>query len=274
MESENIQKDPKPANSDAGNYYPKIEIPRNSNPNRLYAIPLFGLLAKFILLIPVFIEIWALMIVTSVLVMLINPFAVLFTGKYIKVAYDLATGIMRLGARTNFYINGITDKYPGFSISTTPFTWNLAYPATSNRLFAIPLLGFLIRVIIMIPFSIFAQIIGYAANLAVFFIITPLSVLIKGYYPETAHELTVDSVRLSNASMAYIFGISDKYPSFKISWNHKAIKIVLIIISILVMLSNFGSSALTSGTKTDSPFQVPSSPIISIPPAATSLPNY
>lgn len=224
------------------NYYPQIEIPRNTNPNRLYAIPLVSLVIKFILLIPVFLEACVLMIATGIIVMLVNPFSVLFTGKYLKVAYDLATGVMRLGAKSGFYLYGVTDKYPGFSISTTPFTWNLDYPQTSSRLYAIPLLGFLIRAILTIPFSIFAQIISYASSLAIFAIITPLSVLIKGYYPETTHELAVDSTRLSNASMAYMFGLSDKYPSFKISWNHKTIKIILIIIAVLVMLSNFGSS--------------------------------
>lgn len=253
------------------NYYPQIEIPRNTNPNRLYAIPLISLFIKFILLIPVFIELWALMIATGVIVMLINPFAVLFTGKYLKIAYDLTTGVMRLGARTSFYINGVTDKYPGFNISTTPFTWILDYPQTPNKLFAFPVLGFVIKVIILVPFSFFSQIISYATNLAVFAIVTPLSVLIKGYYPETTHELTVDSVRLSNASMAYIFGISDKYPSYKISWNHKTIKIVLIILAILMMIANSANNVLNPKTETNSLFPIPTPPSISTPNAPSNI---
>lgn len=245
-------------------YYPNIEVERNTNPNRLYAIPFFGLFIKFILLIPIFIEVWILMIATGIIVMLINPFSVLFTGKYMKVAYHLATGVMRLGAKMSFYLYGITDKYPGFEISSTPFTWNLAYPESSNRFYAIPLLGLLIRAVLIIPFSIFFQVINYALSLAVFFIVTPLSVLIRGYYPETTHELAVDSIRLSNASMAYIFGLSDKYPSFNISWKHKTIKIILIIIGVLMLFSNL-SSNLSSINRTNStiPFPIPT---VSTPP--------
>lgn len=268
MESENAspQNDPKPANPPVNNYYPEIKIERNIHPNRLYAIPLFSLLVKFIILIPVFIEIWALTIATGLIVMIVNPFVVLFTGKYLKIAYDLATGVMRLGAKSSFYVSGVTDKYPGFDISQTPFTWELDYPESPNKLYAIPLAGLLIRAVLIIPFSIFNQIIGYASNLAVFVIITPLMVLIKGYYPETAHELAVDSIRLSNASTAYIFGISDKYPSFNISWKHKTIKIILIIIAVILMLANFSSSLQTPQTNYTTPPPIPTIAIPQIQP--------
>lgn len=221
--------------------YPQIAIDRNLNPNRLYAIPLLGFLIKIIILIPVFLEVWLLSIVTGIIVILINPFAVLFTGKYLKLSYDLATGVMRLGIKISFYLTGVTDQYPGFSIGTTPFTWDLAYPESSSRLFAIPILGFLIRFILIIPYSIFNQVVSTGSVVAAFVIITPLSVLIKGYYPETTHEIIVDSNRLNNASMAYMYGLSDKYPSFNISWHHKTLKIILIIIGALIMLANFGS---------------------------------
>lgn len=239
------------------NYYPQIEIERNVNPNRLYAFPLLGILIKIIMVIPVFLELWVLFIAIEVLVFLINPFVVLITGKYLKTAFDLAAGVLRLRTKVGFYLYGVTDKYPGFSISATPFTWNLTYPASSNRLFAIPLLGILIRIILIIPFAIFSQIISYATVLAVFFIVTPLSVLIKGYYPETAHELAVDTNRLDNAMTVYMFGLSDKYPSFKMSWNHKTMKIILVIIGVLVLLGNL-MSGLSTPSKTKTLPNIPS----------------
>lgn len=260
-----------PTKPNRNNYYPQIEIERNTSPNRLYAIPLFGFLAKIIILIPIYIELWILIILTGIVVILINPFSILFTGKYLQMAYDLATGVMRLGIKSGFYLYGIIDKYPGFSISTTPFTWSLAYPESPNKLYAIPILGFLIRAILIIPFSIFSQIISYTASIAVFVIVTPLSVLIKGYYPETTHELAVDSVRLSHASMAYMFGLSDKYPSFKISWNHKTMKIILMVIGTLALLGNF-MSGLSSPSKTKTLPNFPSPTINQIDlPAAQSF---
>jgi hypothetical protein len=243
---------PDPVKQTSNNYYPQIEIERNINPNRLYAIPLFGFLVKIIILIPVFLELWLLFMAIEVLVFLVNPFVVLFTGKYLKIAYDLATGALRLGAKSSLYCYGVTDKYPGFDISTSPFTWNLAYPDSPDKLYAIPLLGIFIRVILIIPFVLFSQIISHAITLAAFFTFAP--VLFKGYYPETTHELAVDYVRLSNASMAYVFGISDTYPSFKISWNHKTMKILLVIFGVLMLLGNLASSlASSSDTKTFQP---------------------
>jgi hypothetical protein len=227
-------------NSAPDNYYPQISIEKNTNPNRLYAIPLFGFLTKVIILIPVFLELWLLGIAMFFIAMLINPFVVLFTGKYWKTAYDLTTGMLRLSSKVGFYFSGVTDKYPGFDISTTPFTYDLKYPESSNRLFAIPLLGGLIRLILLIPFYIVSQVFGYASGIATFFTFAP--VLFMGNYPETTHELNVDSVRLSQAMTAYMSGLSDKYPSFKVSWNHKTMKIVLLIVGTLLFLSYMSSS--------------------------------
>ncbi|MDD2823492.1 MAG: DUF4389 domain-containing protein [Candidatus Daviesbacteria bacterium] len=231
---------PQPTKQPISNYYPEIVIERNIKPNRLYAFPLFGFLFKIIILIPVFVELMFLGLALFVIVMLLNPFVVLVTGKYWKTAYDLALGVMRLGSKVSFYFYGITDKYPGFDITTTPYTYNLAYPESSNRLFAIPILGFIIRIVLLIPFSIVAQVISYASGIATFFTFAP--VLFKGYYPETTHEINIDAVRLSQASNAYVYGISDKYPNFNISWNHKTMKIVLIVLGIIIFLANLATN--------------------------------
>ena len=80
--------------------YPKINIPLIQNPNSFYAIPLFGFLAKLIVLIPVGIELVVLWVVNFFVTMIINPFIVLVTGKYWKTAYEFNLGLMRLTAKT------------------------------------------------------------------------------------------------------------------------------------------------------------------------------
>src|SRR3989344_1395908 len=65
------------------NLYPVININRNEKPNRFYAFPLIGFLTKIIILIPVFIWMAILGIVQGIL-LIINSFIVLFTGKYWK----------------------------------------------------------------------------------------------------------------------------------------------------------------------------------------------
>lgn len=217
--------------------YPHLSVDRNTKPQRLYAFPLFGFLVKIIILIPVFIELWLLSIVNFILIFLINPFIVLTTGKYWKMAFDLAYGVMRLNTKVSFFLFGVTDKYPGFDTSSTPYTLTISYPEKPNQLYAVPLIGFLIRFVLIIPYAIFSQIISYASGIAVFFSFAP--VLFSGKYPETTHEIAVDSIRVSQASSLFILGIFDKYPSFKINWDHKPMKIVLIVLGVLGFLSNF-----------------------------------
>jgi len=61
--------------------YPTFILANNQHPNRLYAFPLIGFLVKIVFLIPVLIEMFFLGIV-SFLVLVINWFVVLITGKY------------------------------------------------------------------------------------------------------------------------------------------------------------------------------------------------
>ena len=221
------------------NLWPSIKVERIQNPNRFYAFPIIGGLIKFFMLIPVAVDL--LVIGIGVFVMqIINSFVVLFTGKYWKPCYDLTIGFMRFMLKISFFWRGLTNTYPGFDMQIhDAFSLNMEMPTQPNRLFAIPILGGLIRSIAMIPFAIYAFVIysssgQSAASLAT--IIGSFFVLFTGNYPETAFELNRDGARLSQASSAYMSGLTDSYPSFWISMNHKTLKIILIIAAIIFTL--------------------------------------
>jgi len=149
--------------------YPVINIPHIQNPNRFYAIPLLGFLAKLIVLIPVGIELVVLWVVNFFVTMIINPFIVLVTGKYWKTAYEFNLGLMRLTAKTYYYVFGLTDKYPGFNFEIKDnYNLEMAYPENPNRFFAIPVLGGFVRIVLLIPYLIYSQVISYASNIGVF----------------------------------------------------------------------------------------------------------
>ncbi len=136
--------------------YPQLKISRIQNPNKMWAIPIFGILAKMIILIPVFIEVWFVAIYLFFL-LIINSFIVLFTGRYWPYCYQMALGLLRLIAKTGFFVSGLTDKYPGFDfVIQDNFSLDMAYPEQPNRLFAIPFFGVLARLILLIPFLISA----------------------------------------------------------------------------------------------------------------------
>jgi uncharacterized membrane protein len=110
---------------------------------------------------------------------------------------------------------------------------NIPYPTSPNKLYAIPILGGLIRVILLIPYLVFTIIISQAALIGVFLLAWAV-VLFKGLYPEGIFELARDCNRIGLSSAAYMAGLSDKYPSFHISMAHDKIKLILIAASIII----------------------------------------
>lgn len=213
--------------------YPKFSIDYIQNPNRLYAIPLLGLLIKLIMLLPliillIFVGIWWL-----IAIFLINPFVVLITSKYWRGAYSINLAMMRVSAKISSFIFGLTDKYPGFNFENGDSKIEVSMPENPNKLLAIPILGGLIRLIFLIPYYFFGNIISTASTIGTFLVAWAL-VLFKGKYPESIFELSRDSIRVGLSSMAYLTGLSDKYPSFYISMKHDKIKIILIVIALLL----------------------------------------
>lgn len=224
--------------------YPKLTAQRNQSPSRFYAFPIIGILFKFVALIPQSIILAFSMLIIGSLVTL-NSFHVLMKGRYWGKAYDWLAWWMKLSTKVNLYYYGVTDKYPGFSANIDDnYTLEIEYPQTSEKFFAAPLLGGVIRFIFIIPYFIYASIIANVANFAWFF--SWGMPLINKKYPETTHELVVDRLRLDFAMTMYMSGLSDKYPSFKISRNHLKIKIFLIILVLGLNILYFVSGMLNT----------------------------
>ncbi|OGH18198.1 MAG: hypothetical protein A3F31_00405 [Candidatus Levybacteria bacterium RIFCSPHIGHO2_12_FULL_38_12] len=207
--------------------YPSFSVVYIQNPNRIYAIPILGFLIKFFICIPQYIMLFFLGIALLIVVFIINPFVVLFSGKYWNTAYSLVVGVQVMSMKISLYFFGLTNTYPGFDLSTNgDFTLDIPKPETPNRLFAVPLFGGFARLILLIPFYFYMTIIEYVTFIGVAG--SSFVVLFSGKYPESMYELIRDWHRLNLASSLYFVGIYDSYPSFWISMNHKNIKIALI----------------------------------------------
>lgn len=221
--------------------YPGLIFPNNTHPNKLFAFPVIGILIKGVMLIPAWIVLCAVGIVYSILWM-ITPFVILFTGKYWDTAYKFTLGYLTYTAKIVLFTTGVSDKYPGFSLNPDGMLQiNLPKPATSNRLLGFPILGFLIRFIITIPYSIYQTVLTYALYFSI--VASWFAVWIKGTYPESLYEFTKDQLRVSLAYSSYLAYLSDTYPSFKISMNHKNIKIILLILGIILTLIDINNQA-------------------------------
>lgn len=220
--------------------YPDLKIPYPQNPNRMWAFPIFGGLTKALILLPVFIWIMVLAMY-DFFIILINALMVLFSGKYWGYCYNLNLGIMRLITKTILFFAGLTDRYPNFDFQTPDFTLNIPMPQASNRLFAIPVLGLMARIILLIPFGIFTAVIGNASRIGI--VISSIPVFFSGKYPKTTYELTVDATRLSLAQASYFLGIKDNYPSFKVNFDkNNKFKIALIIIGVILTLIQYSGN--------------------------------
>lgn len=221
------------------NLYPELVIKNNDNPNRLLAFPFLGILIKTILLIPVLIE--AIFLAFGYLFFAIClPFAILFTGKYWDSAYNFLLGYFKFKTKVSLYYYGLTDKYPGFGLDDGGiFTLSVEKPQNPSRLLAFPLLGFLIRSILLIPFGLFAAVLSYGAMVAVF--LSWFNVLFTGKYPLSLYEFIKDNIRVSLADEMYTSYLSDVYPSFYMSIKNKTVRNLLIIAGALFFLLRFAN---------------------------------
>jgi hypothetical protein len=192
--------------------YPLFAVDHIQNPNRLWAFPIVGGTIKTIIVLPV--AIWIMIIAYVALILsVVNSFIVLFTGQYWRLAYDVAVGSMRLSTKANLFLLGLSDKYPGFSFSTSDeVRLEIAMPTQPSRAFALPLLGGFVRILLLIPFIIFLYIIGIVV--LVVYWIAWIPVLFTGQYPQGLFDFMVYVMRLQLRMSCYTFGLSDRYPRF------------------------------------------------------------
>ncbi len=191
--------------------YPvQMGTPRPPASSRFWAIPIIGLFVKAIILIPHFIVLYVLNFVVGIANLIIWIF-VLATGRYPDWAYGLMAGYVRWTMRVYLFLLGISDAYPAFSFDA-PGDMVIVAPPESSRFFAIPIVGAVVRVCLLIPHLI----VLYALAIAVEFcqLVIWIPVLFGGQYPAWAYTLVGGTTLWSTRIFAYLFGLTDKYPPF------------------------------------------------------------
>jgi hypothetical protein len=169
-----------------------------------------GALVKAIILIPHFIVLYVLAIVSG-LAHLIIWIPVLFTGQYPQWGFNLTAGVLRWSQRLILYFYGITDAYPAFSMES-PGDIVIPRPESSSRFWAIPLIGIFVKSIILIPHFIVLYVLGFVVGLCQLVIWIP--VLFTGEYPSWGYQLVSGYVLWATRVYAYLLGLTDAYPPF------------------------------------------------------------
>lgn len=195
----------------SGSGYPvHLTIDRNQTINRLWGIPFFGLMVRWILLLPH----WLILVVLGTvagLSVLISWIPVLFLGQMPAMLFDLYVMTYRWGTRVAAYAVLMTDAYPPFSLST-PYGVDLIVEprATINRLWGIPFFGVLARQILLIPQAIVLFFLGIAVYVVMFVVWIP--VLMNGRFPQVGYDLFGGYLRLTSRVSLWILLMPMPYP--------------------------------------------------------------
>jgi hypothetical protein len=190
-----------------------LSTTRPESSNRFWAIPIVGILVKCIILIPHFIVLYVLGIVSGLAHLIIWAF-VLFGGQYPEWGYALTAGVVRWAGRLYLYLYGITDNYPAFSMDA-PGDIVIPRPTSSSRFWAIPIVGIFVKYIILIPHFIVLYVLSIVVGICQLVIWVP--VLFTGQYPQWAFQLVSGTTLWTMRVYAYLLGLTDSYPPFSFS---------------------------------------------------------
>jgi hypothetical protein len=192
-----------------------LSVPHDPGQNRLWGIPFLGIWVRWILLIPVAIELFFLGLVVWLLV-LVSWIPVLAQGRQAPFITEIVGGTFRLSTRSALYALLATGAYPWFGIGNDhPITMTFDEYEPQNRLWGIPVLGITLRVILLIPHFLVLWVLGVAAGLLV--LVSWIPVLVAGRQADGIVDFVAGVYRWSNRVGAYALLITGKYPPFRLS---------------------------------------------------------
>jgi hypothetical protein len=195
-----------------------VQYPRQEAANKLFAVPVLGYLVKTVMLIPHLIVLAILQMVVAVL-QYVLWIPVIVLGRYPNWGHLIVGGTLSWHNRVVAYYFGLEETYPAFSLAdpgTGREAQMLFQPApTSSRLYAFPLVGYAIKMVVLIPHMIALYVLTLLAMLAI--LVTWIPVLLTGRYPDWGYTLVGGWNRYFTRYYAYWYGLTDAYPPFRLS---------------------------------------------------------
>ena len=143
---------------------------------------------------------------------------VLLTGRQAGVVYDFVGGYVRWSTRVTTYIYLMAGRYPPFTTTLDPSAdvdVRIDRDQEINRLWGIPILGQLVRVILLVPHFLILWILGIVAGFFIFFAWIP--VLLLGRQAELVYTLVGGTIRWGIRVSCYFLLLTDSYPPFSLS---------------------------------------------------------
>ena len=191
---------PDPAGPPSPDYPARLEIAYPAELNRW--LPL----VKWLLVIPHFFVLFFIAI-GAFFVGIYAFFAVLFTGRYPRGAFDYMVGTFRWVHRVLVYMHLMVDPYPPFSMADDPnypVRLNIDYPEHVDNWR--PLVQWLLAFPYLIVASILYWLTGILSIVAFF------TILFTKQIPRGIFELMVPGLRWNFRGNAYGYFLTDRYP--------------------------------------------------------------
>jgi hypothetical protein len=191
-----------PAGPPSPAYPASVEIAYPSELNRW--LPLI----KWFLAIPHYIAL-AFVGIGAFFVLVYAFFAVLFTRRWPRGAFEYLVGTLRWGYRVIAYIHLMTDAYPPFSLGDDldyPVRLNIDYPGEVDRWRP------LVQWLLAIPYVWIAGLLYALTGLLT--VVAFFTVLFTKQIPRGVFELMVPGLRWNLRGTAYSYFMVDRYPPF------------------------------------------------------------
>jgi hypothetical protein len=207
---------PPPAYPLAPDAYPvNVSYDRAARFNRLWGIPVIGLFVRMVMLIP-HIVVLALLGLWSAVLMLVTWIPVLMLGRFPGWGYRWVGGLLAYSLRVQAYAGYMTSTYPPFSLSAEgyPVTVRFDEGVRINRLWGIPIIGLVVRWIVLLPHWILLTVLAILAAFLVVFAWLP--VLLLGRQADTIYSIVGGYDRWLLRATAYLFFMVDRYPPFSL----------------------------------------------------------
>jgi hypothetical protein len=196
--------------------YPvNISFDRQAPINRLWGIPFIGAWVRWIVLIPHFLVL-VLVVLVAAIMMLFSWLPVLILGRFPGWGYRWIGGLMGWSTRVQAYYQLLGAQYPPFSLQPEGYPISVRFDegVRINRLWGIPLLGWIVRAILLIPHYIVLFLIGIVVGILQIFTWVP--VLFLGRQSDLIYTVVGGFMRWWFRVLSYQLLMVDRYPPFSL----------------------------------------------------------
>jgi hypothetical protein len=196
----------------SGGYPVHLGVTTDRELNRWWGIPFFGSFVRWILAIPHWVVLWALGICTGIWFFLGWIYILVFgrvPALYVKIATESIQREMRVLGYTLFLMpGGYPPLEPGPS---KPINVQLTLEDLRiNRLWGIPLVGFFVRFLVLIPQLVIVTFLWIFVGLSLLILWIPI--LVNGRYPTWAASFYGTTLRYTARMGAYLSFLPVPYP--------------------------------------------------------------